>query len=262
MTIRPFPLILIALCAALPAGGTAQAGSLKADYAVSVRGLPVGRAELRAAVADRSYSVEFSGRVSGLARLFFDASAHGEATGTIGADRPHAESYSHVWVEDDDTESVSMRFVGNGVAEIAIEPPRDADERVVPMSGEDKADAIDMVSSFLWPAAAGSAQKTCNRTLPLIDGKRRFDVASRFSRTEWFSTRRGQREYRAIVCRLSYRPVSGHRTDKEGDGLLSDTHDVEVWLAAVGDGLVAPVRVQIGSRFGRVVLEATKFEAE
>ena len=240
----------------------ASARSLRADYAVSVRGFPAGRAELRAGIDDRRYRVAFSGRVSGLARLFSDARTEAQATGDIGEDRPHAAEYRHVWTEDGDTESVGMRFAGRGVDTITLDPPRSRPERYVPMTARHKAEALDLVSAFLWPSRSGAAPETCDRTLPLIDGKRRFDIAFAFDRMESFATRNNSRHRRAVVCTVRYTPVSGHRADRENDGLLAGGDDMEVWLVAAGDGLVVPVRVQFTSAIGRVVMTATRLETE
>ncbi|MGH6926620.1 MAG: DUF3108 domain-containing protein [Propylenella sp.] len=263
MGIRILALSLTVLPLTLfPAADGALARSLRADYAVTIGGLPVGKAKLTAEIADRHYSVAFSGGVSGFARLFTDAETGAEATGTIGDDRPRAESYSHFWIEDNETETVSMRFAGDGVTDIAIEPPVKRPERYVPMSAEAKAEAVDMVSAFLWPAAAGASPEACERTLPLIDGRRRFDIESAFSRMDSFATGNGSRYSRAVVCTLTYRPIAGHRIDKQEDGFLSGGGDIEVWLASAGDGIVAPVKVTVESRYGRVVMQATTFETE
>ncbi len=260
---RPLTLALLAGILALAGPmGEAAARPLSIDYAVSIRGFPVGKMKLRAEIVERRYSIAVSGGITGLARFFADTRTSAEAIGLIGDDRPRAESYSHVWIEDKETETVAMRFEGRGVSEIALEPPRRRPERYVPMTAEDTADAVDLVSAFLWPAASGATPQTCDRTLPLIDGKRRFDIESAFVRMESFATRRSSLHHRAVVCSLRYRAIAGHRADKEGDNFLSMGDDMEVWLTSAGGGLALPVKVQLTTRFGRVVVEAIAFETE
>jgi hypothetical protein len=253
------PVLAFAVAGAV-AGDGAAAESLNAEYAVSIMGFPVGRAQLQAEIHDRHYTVVFSGRVSGLARLFSSARTRAQATGTIGDDRPLAEDYTHIWIEDDDTETVAMHFRGRGVAEIDLEPPLKRPERYIPLTAQHKADALDLVSGFLWPAPAGAAPETCDRTLPLIDGKRRFDIEFAFSRMESFAVGNGLRQRRAVVCTITYRPIAGQRIDKKTDGFLTQGDDMEVWLTATGNGLVVPVKVQLASKVGRVVLEATALQ--
>lgn len=255
-------LLPLAFALATVPANDALARSLRADYTVSVKGFPAGRAELRVGIEDRRYSVAFTGRISGLARLFSDARTEAEASGELGEDRPEAAEYRHMWTEDGDTESVGMRFAGRGIDAIMLDPPRRRPERYVPMTAAHKAEALDLVSAFLWPARSGAAPEACDRTLPLIDGKRRFDIAFAFDRIESFATRNNTRHRRAVVCTVRYTPVSGHRADREKDGFLAGGDDMEVWVAAAGDGLVVPVRVQFTSAIGRVVMTATRLEAE
>ncbi len=237
---------------------SAAATTIKVDYSVSIRGFPVGKAKLEAEIVDERYSVALSGGVSGLARLVADASTEAEASGRIGEDRPFADAFSYVWVENDETERASVRFNGSGAEEIALDPPRSRPERYVPMTAEAKADSVDVVSAVLWPAATGARPETCERTLPLIDGKRRFDLEAQFVRVESFATRNRSRYYRAVVCSLRYKPIAGHRADKRGEDLLDGT-DMEVWLVSTGNGLATPVRFQLTIGVGKVVFEATRF---
>ena len=169
--------------------GNAAAGTIRIDYAVSIRGFPVGEASLTAEVADGRYAITFSGGVRGIARLFSDAATTANAGGRIGDDRLEPQSYSHRWSEDGEIETVEMRFKKRGVSDIAVDPPQKRPERYVPLTTDTKADAFDPVSAFLWPASGGADKSLCDRTLQLIDGKRRFDIALSFSRTEHFATR-------------------------------------------------------------------------
>jgi hypothetical protein len=148
------------------------------------------------------------------------------------------------------------------VGKIALDPPRRRPERYVPLTPETNANALDPVSALLWPGAAQSGPELCNRTFPLIDGKRRFDIALSFSRMETFAARDGSYKADAVVCGFSYRPVAGHRISGKSDATIADSSDAEVWMAPVGDGLFAPVRIQFRTRAGRIVMRATAINAE
>jgi hypothetical protein len=264
MKTGPFSLTLLAAALLLAPGGadTAAARQLKVDYSVSIRGFPVGHAKLRANVDGGRYAVSLLGRVSGLVRLFANIKAEAQADGTIGEDRPLAREYQHEWVEDGETETVAMHYSGRGVDEIDLDPPIRRPERYVPVTDEQKADALDLVSAFLWPSPGGATPAACDRTLPLIDGKRRFDIDFAFNRTDFFVVRRGRERHKAVVCSIRYRPVAGHRIDKKNDGFLSESGDMEVWLSDIGDGVLLPIKVLLQSKLGPAVLTASRFEAE
>jgi len=260
MVFARFPRPLLALLL-LYVPTHAEAGAISIEYSVSIRGLPVGTARLRSESADGRYDTEFSARVSGLARLFSDAEMSAHVTGDFDPDRPHPEEYGHVWVEDGETETVAMRFAGSAVTEISLDPARSRPERYAPVTEENKADVLDPVSAFLWPVA-DAGPESCGRTLPLIDGKHRFDVDLAFAREATFTPRNASASLPALVCSMRYRQISGHRINRKGGNFMTEDSEAEVWMAPAGDGILAPVQVSLQSRIGRVVLRATTFEVE
>lgn len=258
-----FFLLAIACAVGLVAPAVASAASVRADYSVSVRGLPVGSARLKAEFADGRYAVKFSGRVKGLVRLFSDARASAEAEGEESDGHLLPAVYQHQWTEDDDAEIVNIRFADLGVSEVSVEPPPKHPERYVPVTAAHKAGVLDPVSAFVWPAPGGATPDICDRTLPLFDGQQRFDLALSFSRSETFSTGDGSYSGPAVVCAIRYRPISGHRPGKESVQFMAENKDMEVWMAPTSNGdVVVPVKISIRTSFGRVVLEARDFSAD
>lgn len=257
MTFTSRVLAVLTLAVAMSAAGpSASARTVSAEYSVKIRGIPVGRAEIVAEIVYGNYSMRFTGGVRGLARIFSDAATSVSVTGSVGADRLLPKTYSHLWTEDRESETVAMRFSGRGVTAITLDPPRRRPERYVPFTAATKADALDPVSAFLWPAGDIVTPEACDRTLPLVDGRRRFDIALTFARHEAFRTRDRSFSSPVVVCAFRYTPVAGHRIGKASDASISESDDMEVWMAPVGKGFAVPVRIQLHSRAGRIVLEA------
>ncbi len=254
--------LLLLLTPPLLIGQAASAGTLSTEYSVMIRGLPVGSARLRAELTDGRYTIQFSGGISGLARLFSDAETSAAAIGEIGDDRLRPSEYKHIWKEDNETEAVDMHFVGRGLADVSLDPPRKHPERYVPFTKANTADTLDMVSAFVWPAPGGVTPDICGRTLPLTDGKRRFDVTLTFSRVENFATRDHSYRNRAVVCSFRYTPVAGQRIDKREKDSIINGDGMEVWMAPAGDGFAAPARIRLSTRIGPVQFVATKFRME
>jgi len=253
------PALTLALLGFLPAAASAL--TVHADYSVSLRGFHVGSAKLTAEVDADRYSIVFSGGIRGLARLFSDAATTAKVSGRIGADRLEPKDYSHVWTESGDAETVSMRFAKRGVTEIEA-PPHKHPERYVPLTPETNADALDPLSAFLWPVAAEFGAGLCDRTFPLIDGRRRFDIVLTFNRMDSFATRDRSYSVNVVVCSFRYRAIAGQRLGRKSDASIADSGDAEVWMAPVADGLAAPVRIQFRTRAGRIILRATAFGAD
>ena len=251
------------LCLALPgAVGAAAARSLETDYSVSVRGFPVGSARLSARFDDGRYTIKVTSRMTGLVRLFSDGTGFASANGVEAEDRLRPAQYGHSWTEEGDTESVRVAFAGADAKEIAVDPPVKRPERYVPVKAEHKRGVMDPASAFIWPTAGGDGPGVCDRVLPLFDGKRRFDLAFAYSRTERFKARDGSYSGPAYVCSIRYKPIAGHRAKKDSVRFMTENKDMEIWMAPTVDGgHVAPVKVRVGTKYGRVVLEAKRFSS-
>ena len=246
----------------LPQSGTAAA-SFQAEYSVSVRGLPVGRAVLAATRDGDGYDVTFSGEVGGLLRLFSDGAADASASGQAQDGGLAPAEYTHLWTEDDEEERVSMRFDAGGVTELSAEPPRRRPERYLPVTEAHKQGVLDPVSALIWPAGDQLAPEACQRALPVFDGRNRFDLALSFDRMEQFAAKDGSYAGPALVCAIRYVPIAGHRPERDSVRFMAANEDIEVWMAPAGDtGLLAPAAIRVRTKVGRLVLEAQRFTTE
>ncbi|MEM1318012.1 MAG: DUF3108 domain-containing protein, partial [Pseudomonadota bacterium] len=98
----------------------------------------------------------------------------------------------------------------------------------------------------------------CDRTIPLFDGRQRYDLALSFVRMEETEFGNGQ----AAVCRLRYRPIAGHRENRRTNRELAENPNIYVWLTQVSDqALVAPVRMELGLDFGKLAIQAVEWSA-
>jgi hypothetical protein len=249
-----------ALIAALPALAAlpSRADTLTTDYTVTIRGFPVGQASLQAQIDGDRYRIKFTGTVTGIARLFSNIETSAASDGAIAEGSLHPDEYRHLWRENDETETVDLQFADRRLTAVSVDPPVKHPERYVPLADSDKRDVLDPVSAFVWPAADGVTPAICDRTLPIMDGHRRFDIALSFKRTASFETRDNALSRPAIVCGFRYKTLAGNRIGKKDSGTIQNGDDMEVWIAPAGHGLAAPARIQVRTRFGRVVLLATK----
>jgi hypothetical protein len=231
----------------------AAARTIKADYAVKIRGFLIGRATFEAEISGLQYTLHFSGQAGGIGRIFSDASTTAIVTGNTGADRLLPSEYSHTWIEGGETERVTMQFSGRALSAMTLDPPRNHPQRYVPLTAETNADAGDLLSAFLWRVDKPT-DASCNRTFRLVDGRRRFDIALTFTRMDEFATSDGSFSTPVAVCAIHYSPVAGHRIGKPDNSILN-TGDAEVWIAPFGEGFALPVRIQMQSRVGRILLE-------
>jgi len=66
----------------------------------------------------------------------------------------------------------------------------------------------------------------------------------------------------AVVCAMTYQPISGHSPTAWRITHLMGRRGMEMWLAPIdGTRLLAPFRISVPTLLGLAVLEATRFES-
>jgi hypothetical protein len=149
--------------------------------------------------------------------------------------------------------------------DLVILPGRKEDRDRVPITDEHRLGAIDPMSAALMPVAGAgdvAGPDACNRTLPIYDGRQRYDLALSYDRAERAKDVKGF-SGAVAVCRVTYRPVAGHRANRKQVRELSENKNIFVWLAPIADTRVlVPIRVTIGTAVGTFIVQATHFSTE
>jgi hypothetical protein len=256
---RRLPVVVLALLA-LPAA-PAWSATLNAEYSLRVSGIPIGSARLAVTSEQDRYTIKASGEAKGLARIFSDGEAAGQASGQRSGGHVTPARYSHEWTEDGEKEEVDLGFQDNRVASVAIAPEPKRKRKVVPLTEEHKAGVLDPLSAAIFPVEH-EGPEVCDRTLPLFDGHTRFDLHLAFSRVETVKGPEGSYSGPAYVCSVRYRAVAGHRPGRKSVTYMEANKDIEVWMAPVAtSGLMAPVELRVRTRAGMLVMQARKFAA-
>src|SRR5262249_56601728 len=103
------------------------------------------------------------------------------------------------------------------------------------------------------------AAEACRRTLPIFDGRRRFDLALSFKRIDRVKAGKGYAGP-AVVCAVTFQPIAGHRV---GSPLVKylDGREIELTLAPIArTRLLAPFRLSIISMLGNMAVPASAFQ--
>ncbi len=133
---------------------------------------------------------------------------------------------------------------------IRIEPPPDDDER--DRVGEDmRRGTLDPLSGIFAAIRAIADGGGCDRTVPVFDGRRRYDfVVDRGSREKLAASSYSSFAGDALLCHFRMERRAGFwRQERAGE--VRGLEDGLVWLAPVAGGtLPVPVRVQAISAFG------------
>ncbi|MDE2579652.1 MAG: DUF3108 domain-containing protein [Hyphomicrobiales bacterium] len=245
---------------AVPAG----ADTLKANYALSIVGIPIGHAFAKAELDANAYKVDLAVQLSGVAAMVVKTKGAASGAGVLSGASVLPTSYANTTANPNETRTVRMSEGGGTINAVDISPPfYDMAERV-PVSAAHKSRVVDPVGALVMTVPAGQplvGAPACNRTIPVFDGLVRFDVALTFV---------GTRNVRAkgyagpvSVCAARYTPLAGYKKDSQSTRYMAENRNMQVWLAPIEAAhAVTPYYISVGTKAGTIVIQATEFSVE
>lgn len=239
-------------------------GKLEARYAASVGGIPLGKGAWVIEIGESQYTAAASGRVTGVLRAVTSGEGSSAVRGLMNGGHPVPQNYAVHVTSDDKTDEVRMTFNSGTVKELVAEPPFAPTPDRVPVTEVHRKGVIDPMSAGLMPVGGTGdvlVPEACQRTLPIFDGRQRFDLTLTFKRLDKVSADKGY-QGPVVVCQVTYQPLAGHRPSRYAIKYLMEQRDMEIWLAPIlGTRIVVPYRIQVPTLLGAAVLEATQFVA-
>ncbi|MGH6664333.1 MAG: DUF3108 domain-containing protein [Pseudolabrys sp.] len=256
-------LLAAVLTAAAPAPSRAQ-GKLDARYEVTLAGIPIGKGNWAIDITDTHYKTLASGSTSGLMRAFSSGHGTSSAQGTWQTGQPPASTYSSVIASSKKTDEIHFAVANGMVKDARVEPPIDTDPERVPVTDEHRKGILDpMTASLLRSPGTGDplSQEACRRTVPVFDGRMRYDLQLAFKRMDRVKADKGYAGP-VLVCAVYFSPIAGYIPSRAAIRYVTKLRDMEVWLAPIaGTRVLVPFRFQAPTPIGRVVMEATEFVA-
>jgi hypothetical protein len=253
------PIVVMAIAAGMAGPAQAQA-QFDARYTLTMSGLAIGKLTWRTQLGSSDYTTSANGGISGFLSLFVNGEGNVIVRGQMKDGRPQPSSFVSAVAREDEKVNVQIAFDGARVRDLKVdEPPPESDR--IPIEAAHKVGVIDPLSAFLIPGPTDpTAREGCERTLSMFDGRRRYDLALSFKRTDVIKND-GGKQSAVLVCAIRFTPMSGHRASSQLVKFLSEGRDIEVWLVPVnGTRILAPVRLSVASLVGNLVLQANQFE--
>src|SRR6266571_3290449 len=171
-------------------------------------------------------------------------------------------SYAVNLTADNRPDAIRMALNGGAVKDLIAEPPTPFAPDRVPITDAHVRGVVDPLTAGLIPMGASGdmlSPEACHRTLPIFDGRQRYDLVLSFKRMERVRAERGY-QGPAVVCMVVYQPLAGHRPERAAIRHLAQSRDMEIALAPVaGTRVLAPFRILIPTLIGPAVLQATQF---
>jgi len=243
----------------------AQANSLGAERSVDIiysgrwLGIPIVSSKISAAFVGENYAIRAGFRTSGFISIFKKITVLASASGQFKDNQLTTKEYWHKELDGRKNRELSMNYEPELVT-VRVDPPLFS-MGDPPATMAQRLEAHDPVSAILTLAIqAGHKDETkqCAGTIPVFDGKQRYDLRLQMRGVEKIRTRayRGM----ALRCDVWYVPVAGFDADDLADLEVYQT-PITIWLAQEPKaGLRLPVRFEAKLDFGTVVVEARKIE--
>lgn len=254
----------VAAALVIACAGNAHAQvKLAAQYTISVARIPIGEINWSLDLAADQYTETASGHASGVLRVLASGEGTMEAHGVVKDGVLAPTEFAARTKSEDDKADIKMTFDGGTVKDLNASTPPASQDRV-PLTDAHRQGVVDPLSAVTI-AAGGSGDvlsaDACKRTLPVFDGRRRFDLALSFKRMDKVKADKGY-DGPVVVCAVTFKAIAGHRASSPLVKYLSDGRDIELWLAPVaGTRLLAPFRMSVASMLGNLVITASQFEA-
>jgi hypothetical protein len=184
-----------------------------------------------------------------------------DATGTISGDHLVPGDYHTRDVFKNKTKTSHLIFDGKGGVTAEYDPPSHDENRDI-VTPEQRKGAFDPVTALLQMLASSAIQKNCAVTVPVFDGKRRFDISSTDSGIdtideEGYSVYKGP----AHMCDATFNMVAGAWKEGERSGFWklnekeAGREPFHIWLATLSPDLPElPVRLESGSVWGLIIM--------
>jgi hypothetical protein len=253
---------LVAACFTI--GGAAAQGKLDARYTASLAGLPVGKGAWLVEIGDDQYTAAASGATAGLLRVFATGQGSGASRGFVRGESLIPAVYASSVTNDKRMEELRIVMSGGAVKELIVDPPTVPNPDRIPLTEAHRKGIVDPMSAGLLRVAGNSdpiSPDVCRHTIPVFDGRMRFDLGLTFKRMDKVRAEKGY-QGPVVVCSVQFVPVAGYVPERPAIKYLMSQRDIEVWYAPIaGTRVVVPYRIAVPTPLGTGVLEATQFIA-
>jgi hypothetical protein len=201
---------------------------------------------------DRQIALSYEVKIGGI----YGAKAH--TVLRIAGDRFVAQaSVGKEGVLDDKARALRASYTGDGTLSIAESPPPE----IKPgreVSADHRRGAWDPLMAAM--VAVLGRSDPCAGTLPVFDGRTRFDLVPKRIGSENFPSNDFKVKGESVVCEVRLRKIAGYKPNTDPDEDFDKP--AKLWLGALDDsGRLYPLRVEIETNFGTVAGQLSKFDS-
>lgn len=228
---------------------------VNARYKLTFNGFEVGAYNFTSKYSGDTYSATGKTEISALFGAF---KWTGTFTGSGSVDKsgPRPVAYQMSYKTKKKLTSVTLGFDPAGVKTIALVPNKPPNPETIKVTPDNLKHVFDPISATLAISNA-TGSDACNRTIPVFDGKARFDLRLSLKGREAIKELRPSGQPKELlICRVKYVPIAGHKP-KDFEKPWIDYDHIEIALRAIPSaGIYVPYRISVPSSVGPAVMTA------
>jgi hypothetical protein len=232
------------------------ASRIEAVYRVDLGSFNLGNFRLTTVFHGDGYEMRGEGRFTILKGLLYEWRGVTASAGRVTSAGPEPAMYALSYSDGGKkTEQLRMTFGSHAVTDITIVPNKVPNGRTIPVTKEQLEGVVDPMSGAFLTAHSENPNgdlNVCNQTVPVFDGKQRFDLVLTPKRAVAVKgATAGGYSGPAVICQVKFIPIAGYQPDNPGIQLMSQTNEIEVWLIPVrGTILYVPYRIILPTPVG------------
>jgi hypothetical protein len=245
----------------LPPGAAAVAEApapLVLHYEAYAAGIPVLTLDFRLAEQPAAYEVSGFIKAVGILRLFSSYTLNTESRGGIAADDLHPAHHDTASGSRGRERHVRLDYRGDGTVSAVLNPPEDPG-RPVP-SARQIIGTVDPLTAILAMSRSFRQTGRCGVTVPVFDGRRRYDLVLTDEGAEPVGAAAGD-AYRGVArrCHVDMVKIAGFSWDRD---YSPHTNHGRVWIAEPRPGAPPlPVRLDFASDWGPITVKILRVDA-
>jgi len=250
---------------ALRSAATQAVRALDLSYQVFAGGLHIFDFDVELALRDGAYTIAAQGATKGMVGWIYKWNVKMESEGIARSDGFRPFRYDTVTDWQGEPKSMRLTFLPRGEYDVARTPPEPVDaedEEELPKALP--ADVVDPLSLALVAAQSLAETGRCDQTLPVFDGKRRYNlIIGHLGKGHVEPNRYSIYHGPAVRCRFAMERISGFSKKRRYASQWDEEKDAPpvIWLAKVREGFPpVPVRYEGTIALGNIVIHLTRAE--
>ena len=216
-------------------GATAR---IVAVYKVAIGSFNLGDFRVTTTLRGDGYEMRGEGRFSILEGLVFEWRGATASRGRVTPEGPEPSMYALNYTNGGKKgERLRMTFDDGAVQKISIVPRKRPNPRTIPVTRAQLEGVLDPLSGAFLTARSSNPNgdiNVCNRTLPVFDGRQRFDLVLKPKKAVMVRNKSpGAYSGPAVICRVKFIPIAGYPRGDPAIQHMSRSNEIEVWLIPV-----------------------------